>query len=374
MDFAMARAQCKIVCYSEEEYVRQLDAVKAKTEKQAEKTSAKVLSTAQYFNSNEGKIDPGPYLDRVAQARQQIQYASRFDQVTQICASIDAIWKGFIGDARKIGCEAEQQVRETNLKIKIMKTQTEKVRQVVDRINGIEAPQEVWVATSEYSAFLRSHKVCSSEDTVDGVKLNIADNIRVLRDLQASCESRGVAEMFPVQEFIKFETLCSQTLLRVKDIKMVVPFMNKYRKQLRIFFLLVPEYEQALKIDMDYLCKTIQNSKQAVFDLEVSYKKQGILIADIVKPFETAVNRLLAQSQQAKAFYVIADIRARVEALVAETKAKITEYEVSFRRQQKEAQALRGFIKDKMDVIHQIIDESVVIPPPAQPWFQKMPY
>lgn len=92
---------------------------------------------------------------------------------------------------------------------------------------------------------------------MEGVKMNIADNIRVLQDLQSSCESRGVTEMFPVQEFIKFETLCSQTLLRVKDIKMVVPFMNKYRKQLRIFFLLVPEYEQALKIDIDYLCKAI---------------------------------------------------------------------------------------------------------------------
>ena len=92
---------------------------------------------------------------------------------------------------------------------------------------------------------------------MEGVKMNIADNIRVLQDLQSSCESRGVAEMFPVQEFIKFETLCSQTLLRVKDIKMVVPLMNKYRKQLRIFFLLVPEYEQALKIDTDYLCKAI---------------------------------------------------------------------------------------------------------------------
>lgn len=45
--------------------------------------------------------------------------------------------------------------------------------------------------------------------------------------------------------------------------------------------------------------------------------------------------------------------------------AKISEYEVKFKRQQKEAQALRGFIKDKMDVIHQIIDESIVIPPPT---------
>lgn len=103
--------------------------------------------------------------------------------------------------------------------------------------------------------------------------------------------------MFPIQEFMKFETICSQTLLRVKDVKMVVPFMNKYRKQLRIFFLLIPEYEQALKIDVDYLCKTIQNSKKAIFDLEISYKKQNIVISDIVKPFETKINWFLAQSQ-----------------------------------------------------------------------------
>lgn len=127
MDFAMARAQCKIVYYSEEEYARQLDAVKGKMEKYAEKTSAKVQSTSQYFNSNEGKINPGPYIDKIAQCRQQVQYASRFDQVTKIGTSIDTIWKNFIGDARKIGCEAEQLVRETNLKIKIMKTQTEKI-------------------------------------------------------------------------------------------------------------------------------------------------------------------------------------------------------------------------------------------------------
>lgn len=94
----------------------------------------------------------------------------------------------------------------------------------------MEVPQEIWIADSEYSSFLKSHKIYSNEDTIEGVKMSIADNIRILQDLQSSCESRGVAEMFPVQEFIKFETMCSQTLLRVKDIKMVVPFMSKYRK------------------------------------------------------------------------------------------------------------------------------------------------
>lgn len=127
MDFVMARAQCKIVYYSEDEYAKQLDIVKSKMEKYAEKSSAKVQSTSQYFNSNEGKIDPTAYIDKIAQCKKQVQYASRFDQVEKIGNDIDSIWKGFIGDARKIGCEAEQLVRETNLKIKIMKTQTEKI-------------------------------------------------------------------------------------------------------------------------------------------------------------------------------------------------------------------------------------------------------